>query len=109
MAITDSIFISVENQSKVLAGELFQKYTQQALSDTQDYLHSARADLETWCTALKQNQLSKNEFESLVRGQKDLAKMNALKAAGLAQVSLDTFTTGVMNIVINAAFAALKV
>ena len=44
----------------------------------------------------------------LVRGQKDLAQMKALKQAGLAQVSIDTFTNGVLDIVINAAFAAIK-
>ena len=34
--------------------------------------------------------------------------MKALKQTGLAQVSIDTFTNGVLDIVINAAFAAIK-
>ena len=34
--------------------------------------------------------------------------LSALKQAGLAQVSIDTFTNGILDIVINAAFAAIK-
>ena len=65
-------------------------------------------DLERWVDELERNEIDKSDFESLVRGQKDLAQMKALKQVGLAQVSIDTFTNGVLDIVINAAFAAIK-
>jgi hypothetical protein len=46
-------------------------------------------------------------FESLVRGERDLAEMHALKQVGLGQVALDTFTKGFMEIVLNAALSAI--
>ncbi len=42
-----------------------------------------------------------------MRGEKDLAEMRGLKQAGLAQVSIDTFTNGVLEIAINAIMAAV--
>jgi hypothetical protein len=35
--------------------------------------------------------------------------MHALKNTGLASAAIDTFTNGVIQIMINAAFAALKI
>jgi predicted nucleic acid-binding Zn-ribbon protein len=109
MANIDDILKSVEDQSAALAQKLIAQYTQQAIADTKDFLQNARADLERWTNELEDEDIEKDDFEGYIRGQKDLAEMRALKQAGLAQVSIDTFTNGVLDIVINAAFAALKI
>jgi hypothetical protein len=85
------------------------RFTKQAIADGKAFLNEARDDLERWVGELERKEIDKSDFESLVRGQKDLAEMQALKQAGLAQVSIDTFTNGVLDIVINAAFAAIKI
>ena len=109
MANTDigSIFKSVEDQSKALAEKLFKQYTHQALSDVRDFLEKSKDALRRWVEDLDRGDLDKDEFESLIKGQADLAEMRALKQAGLAAVQIDTFTNGVLDIIINAAFAAI--
>ena len=109
MAIIDigSIFKSVEDQSKVLAEKLFKQYTHQALIDVRDFLEKSKDALRRWVEDLDRGDIDKDEFESLIKGQADLAEMRALKQAGLAAVQIDTFTNGVLDIVVSAAFAAI--
>ena len=102
-----SIFKSVEDQSKALAEKLFKQYTHQALSDVRDFLEKSKDALRRWVEDLDRGDLDKDEFESLVKGQADVAEMRALKQAGLAAVQIDTFTNGVLDIVVSAAFAAI--
>ena|SRR5437867_4223141 len=102
-----TIFKSIEDQTKALAEKLFKQYTQQAVSDAKDFLQKSRDDLKRWIEELARGEISKDEFGSLVKGQLDVAEMRALKQAGLAQVKIDTFTDGLLDIVVNAALAAI--
>ena len=107
MANIDTILKSVEDQSKALAEKLFKQYTHQAVSDVRDFLQKSAVNLKRWVEELARDDLDKDEFESLIKGQADLAEMRALKQAGLAAVQIDTFTNGVLDIIVNAAFAAI--
>jgi len=102
-----SIFKSVEDQSKALAEKLFKQYTHQALSDVRDFLEKSKDALRRWVEDLDRGDLDKDEFESLIKGQADVAEMRALNQPGLAAVQIDTFTNGVLDIIVNAAFAAI--
>ena len=107
MANIDTILKSVEDQSKALAEKLFKQYTHQALSDVRDFLEKSKDALRRWVEDLDRGDIDKDEFESLIKGQADVAEMRALKQAGLAAVQIDTFTNGVLDIIVNAAFAAI--
>jgi hypothetical protein len=107
MANIDSILKTVEEQTKALAQKLFQQYTQQAMTDVQDFLQKSKADLERWAQQLAEKKIDAGEFASLVQGKLDVAEMKALKQAGLGQVQLDTFTNGVVDIIVQAAVAAI--
>ena len=102
-----SILKLVENQSKALAEKLFKQYTHQAVSDVRDFLQKSAVNLKRWVEELARGEMDKDEFESLVKGQADVAEMRALKQAGLAAVQIDTFTNGVLDIIVSAAFAAI--
>lgn len=107
MADTDAILKNIEDQSKQLAEILFRQFSRQAVTDAQDFLARSRDDLERWTGELVRGEIDEDDLASLIRGKKDLAEMRALKQAGLAQVSIDTFTNGVIEIAINAIMAAL--
>ena len=102
-----SILKLVENQSKALAEKLFKQYTHQAVSDVRDFLQKSTLNLKRWVEQLARGEMDKDEFQSLVKGQADVAEMRALKQTGLAVVQIDTFTNGVLDIVVSAAFAAI--
>jgi DNA repair ATPase RecN len=104
---TGSILKGIEDQSKALAERLFKQYTNRAMNDVRDFLRKCKDDLQRWIEELARGEIKKDEFEDLVKGQADLAEMHALKQAGLAAVQIDTFTNGVLDIVVSAAFAAI--
>jgi hypothetical protein len=74
-----------------------------ALKDGTAFIQSARADLETWTAQLTKKEISPDEFADLVEGEKDLAKMEALKEAGLAMVKIQQFQADLIQTVINTA------
>jgi hypothetical protein len=101
------ILKSVEDQAKTLAEKMFKRYTQQAVSDVKDFIQKSGDDLKRWIEDLARGEMDKDEFESLIKGQADVAEMRALKQAGLAAVQIDTFIDGVLDLVISAAFSAI--
>jgi hypothetical protein len=104
---TNAIFQTTLDQSKQLAATLFKRFTDQAVSDTEDFLRRSKAGVERAAALLAQGQIDKDDFEDLILGKKDLAEMHGLKQAGLASATIDTFVNGVLQILINAAFAAI--
>lgn len=104
----DSIFKTTLDQSKDLGKTLFSKFAQQAANDSRDFLERSREGVARAVTLFAEGQIDKEDLEDLVLGKKDLAQMHALKQAGLASAAVDTFTNGVLNILVNAIFAAVK-
>ena len=107
MVNVDNILKSIEEQSRRLVEKLFKQYLQEAVVDVRDFLQRSTVNLERWAQELAHRSIDKAEFKSLVRGQLDVAEMRALKQAGLAQVKIEIFTNGLLDIVVSAAFAAI--
>jgi hypothetical protein len=103
----NGILKSIEDQAKALAQQKIKDYSQQALADVKSTLQDSKDDLQRWVEELVRGDIDKDEFESLVQGQIDVAKMQALKQAGLAQVQIESFVNGVIDIIVNAAFSAI--
>jgi hypothetical protein len=107
MTGVDNIVKTIEEQAKALAERLFKQYGREAVADVTDFLRKSEVDLERWIQELRRHEIGKDGFTSLVQGQIDVAQMRALKQAGLAQVQIDLFTAGMLDIIVSAAFAAI--
>lgn len=104
----DAALAATLAQSKDLAATLFKKYVKQATADTEAFLNSARVGIERAGLLYAAKRIDQDDFEDLILGKKDLAEMHALKQTGLAHAAVDTFTNGVLNILVDAALAAVK-
>jgi hypothetical protein len=105
---TNAAVTTTLDKSKELANTLFKKFLNQAVSDTQDFLQSSRDGITRAGLLFAERKIDQDDFEDLILGKKDLAQMHALKQAGLASATIDTFTNGVLQILVDAAFAAVK-
>ena len=103
----DNLLKSVEGETKALGEKLIKGYTTQAWGDIKDFAQESKADLERWTLELRQGLLDADGYQSLVKGQLDVAKMRALKQAGLAQVQIDSFVNGFLEILVNAAVSVI--
>ena len=74
-----------------------------AVQDGEQFLDDAEEDLKTWTRLLEKGELSEADFRSLVKGKKDLARMEALKQAGLAAVEIDKFRDALADRIVGTA------
>lgn len=107
MADIDKIVKTAEQGIIHLAQTTFTTFKSQAIADGKAFLMAARNDLEKYTEQLATGKITADEFRDLMQDQGDLAKMEALKEAGLAHVALDTFVDGMISIIITAAFSAI--
>jgi hypothetical protein len=75
--------------------------------DTREFLEKSKDDIESWTTALANGKLSKNDYETLMQGKIDVAKMIYLKNKGIGKIEIEKFTSVVIKTVINSAFGLL--
>jgi hypothetical protein len=103
----DSIVKTTLNKSEELAKTLFREYVGQAGKDVSDFLQNAKEGIERATKLRLEGKIDDEDLEDLILGKKDLALMHALKEVGLAKATVDTFVNGVMQILIDAVFAAI--
>ncbi len=60
-----------------------------------------RNDIQNWSTMLANGEIDADNFKSLVLGQKDLLKMDAIEHAGLVLIRVDQFKLDICNLLIN--------
>jgi len=87
---------------KVVRAE-WQDCREAALRDGQAFVEKTKADLERWTGLLIAGGLSREDFEWLLQGKKDLAELEALRQAGLAQARLDRFRDSIVGVVARTA------
>lgn len=92
----------IKEDITTLAKTLFKTKATQAAKDGKAFLEATKGEIEKWLKQLAAGEISRKNFESLVRGERDLAEMEALRQAGMAKITIDTFTRGVIEIIISA-------
>lgn len=103
MPDVDDFLDALKDEITDLAETHLQEMKEAALQDGEAFLNRTQDDLKRWAHLLEQGELSREEFESLVRGQKDLAKMEALKQAGLAAVRAERFRDALIDRIVGTA------
>jgi len=82
----------------------FEEYKDELLKDGTLFIEKAKSDLERWTEGLASGALSKDDFEFLLKGKKDLAQMEALKQLGLSKIRITKITNGIIDVVVGSAF-----
>jgi hypothetical protein len=89
---------------KGLATGTLKDFLASAKDDAKAFLQQSEDNLRRWTRQLALNELSKDEFEELVRGQAEVAEMAALTQAGITAARIQRFRDALINLVIDAAF-----
>lgn len=99
MPDVNEILKTVKEEAIKLAKDTFMDYADDAVTDVKDFLFETRDDLLRWTQELADKEITLEEFEDLVKGQKDLAEMTLLKQQGLALIKLDSFKNSLVDLV----------
>ena len=89
------------------AREQLQEHAEAFVKDAKDFADETKDDLKTWAKELADGNMSLAGFELAVRGKADLAKMQALKQAGLAAIRIDKLKAAILDTVVNTASTVL--
>src|SRR5260221_14523753 len=97
---TDAILQTTLEKSKELAETLFKKFTDQAVSDNDNFLQRSKAGIARATALFASEQIDKDDFEDLIPGNQNLAEKPALTHPGLPSATIDPIVNGVLPILI---------
>ncbi len=92
---------------KDLAKTEGQDFIKRAQSDATDFITETKDKLQEWTKDLTRGDLPKDEFIHLVKGQKELAQMNALTELGISKTKIQRFRDDLINLVTDSALKAI--
>lgn len=104
MITFDEFFEILKTELVEFAEYSWNAYKIAAIEDGKAFLEKSKADLERWTKLLAKGELTRDDFEWLIVGKKDLAELVALKQKGLAKVALDRFVNGLIDTIVSTAF-----
>jgi len=99
----NDFLITLKDDLLDFAQENLEEYKDELVKDGTMFFEKTKSDVERWTDGLASGALSPADFEFLLKGKKDLAEMEALKQAGLAQVKLDKITNGIIDVITGSA------
>lgn len=101
MAINfEKAFDAIKGEVKETIVLAFNEYAQEAASDADKMLLSIKEDLKTWTLELANGELTKDEYEFLLKSKKDLVEMNVIKQAGLTLIQKDELKNKIFNSIV---------
>jgi|GEM_PF-599098 len=105
----DQLIQNLESGVQSLAKSSFTEYEQAAKTDGANAIDGMKNNLQVWSQAVANGSLSFEDLGFLLKEEEALTEMTALKEAGLAEVRIDEFKLGVVNIITAGIASAIKV
>jgi hypothetical protein len=105
----DQLYQALESGVVSLAQSSLQEYLAQAETDGKQALGGMKSALETWAREAATGMLTYEDLGFLIKAETSLTEMTALKEAGLAQVRIDQFKAGIIDLVIQAVTGIIKI
>jgi len=107
MATFNEYTEALETGIKELAKELLGGFKAEALRDSRVFIKKTKDDLERWIKQLQTGELTKQEFEFLLQGKKNLMEMHSLEQKGIAIVEINRFKGQLYALLVDTAFDML--
>ncbi len=95
-----------KNLQKLAAGS-FSKYSSQLIQDGTSFALKLEEDLNKWADEYSIYEMTKEEFENLVKSKKELLEMESLKHLGLAKTDLNKLRNAIVETVTETAVKVL--
>ena len=98
---------TIKEDVKKLASTLFDTLKKEAINDATDFIKYYNEKIERWNGLLQEGKLKADEYENLMGSLRDYGELIRLKNQGIAQVKMDEFLNGVINIIMTAAISIM--
>ena len=105
----NQFFQSIESGVESLAKTSLHDYVAEAKNDGKTIVDLMKEELQQWATEVGEGALTEEDLGFLIKEQAGLSEMTALKEAGLAEVRIDEFKTGITNVITGAVAGLVKI
>lgn len=82
-------------------GNQYSGFKNETKKDLEEFLNTSKNKLERWTTLLTNGELNLDEYEWLVKSQKDLLTLKGLQQVGISKISLGHFKNKVIKTVVD--------
>jgi len=103
MPTFNDFLTTLKNDLLDFTKENLEEYKDEILKDGNVFVEKTKEDLQRWTEGLASGALSQADFEFLLKGKKDLAKMEALKQLVLSKIRITKITNGIIDVVVGSA------
>ena len=107
MEIFDDFLESVRGGLGDLVSNTIGDFADSAKERAENFLTETQKDLKKWVKQLADGEISQDDFEFLVKGKKELGKIDALLEGGAAKAAVDKFRTGLIQLLIDSALGLI--
>lgn len=90
-----------------LFGEKWSDLKGESKKDIEQFLNDSKAKLKRWTELLANGDISLEDYEWLLKSQKDLMLMQALHSAGVNKISLGHFKNKVIKTIVDVVKAVV--
>lgn len=88
-------------------GNEFQEYRKETQKDIEDFINNSKEKLEKWTKLLSSRKITLEEYEWLVKNQKDLMALNELEKVGVSKIRLGHFKNKMVKAIVDIGKAVL--
>ena len=106
MEIEALIQLLKEELLKVL-GESYSDYKKETKEDIESFLMLSKVKLERWTSLLQSGDLTPEDYEWLLKSQKDLLILNALHQAGVSKLRLGHLKNKIIKTIVNTVITVV--
>lgn len=98
----DAFFEDLKKGVAAIAEKEAAGFVTEARADGERFLEDSKEDLKKWALQLDGGEMSKEDFEFLVNGKKEVMVMKACTQAGLAAASVERVRGAVVGLLIES-------
>jgi len=102
-----TLFDQLKKEVSNVAVTSVQQFKKEAETDAQNLLENLKQNLQNWTVQLATGEISKDDFEFLVMGEKELIQMNILKQKGMALIDLDKLKISLINQIVKTTLTVI--
>ncbi len=97
----EKIFKDLKDELLSMVKDKFDEESQSVKNDISAFFDSAKEKLKRWTELFVDGVITREEFELLLKSQKDLVIMKTLHKAGISAISLGHFKNAVISMIVD--------
>lgn len=90
-----------------LLGDKYKEFKPEVKKDITAFLIASEEKLKRWILLLAEGSLTKDEFEWLLKSQKDLLALKAIQAAGISKIRANNIKNSIIKTIFDVVIAVV--